>query len=104
MPDLGPHAVFIWAAYGVTFLAVAALVLVIVEDDRRQRRLLAELERQGITRRSARKPQATNPQVGKPQAANPRVGKPPAAKPLAVTPPAKPKASQAKSSARKPKS
>ena len=27
MPDLGPHAVFIWAAYGVTLVAVAALVL-----------------------------------------------------------------------------
>ncbi|MGC2409983.1 MAG: heme exporter protein CcmD [Methyloceanibacter sp.] len=81
MPDLGPHAVFIWAAYGVTVLAVAALVLVIVQGDRRQRRLIAELERQGITRRSA-----------KPRAANPEVARPPA------------KASQAKSSARKSKS
>jgi heme exporter protein D len=81
MPDLGPHAVFIWAAYGVTVLAVAALVLVIVQGDRRQRRLIAELERQGITRRSA-----------KPRAANPEVARPPA------------KASQANSSARKSKS
>jgi heme exporter protein D len=54
MPDLGPHAVFIWAAYGVTLVAVAVLVMVIIGDDRRQRRLLAELERQGITRRSAK--------------------------------------------------
>ncbi len=56
MPDLGPHAVFIWAAYGVTFVTVAALIAYIVEDDRRQRRILAELERQGITRRSAKAP------------------------------------------------
>jgi len=88
MPDLGPHAVFIWAAYGVTFLAVAALVLVIVEDDRRQRRLLVELEHQGITRRSAK------PHAAKPLAASPRAG----------NPPAKPKAARMKSFARKPKS
>jgi heme exporter protein D len=53
MPDLGPHAAFIWAAYAVTFIAVAGLVGLIVQDDRRQRQLLADLERQGITRRSA---------------------------------------------------
>ena len=53
MPDLGQHAAFIIAAYGVTFVAVAALAFFIVEDDRKQRRLLAELERRGIRRRSA---------------------------------------------------
>ena len=53
MPDLGPHAVFILAAYGMTFVAVAALAFFIVEDDRKQRRLLADLERRGIRRRSA---------------------------------------------------
>jgi heme exporter protein D len=53
MPDLGPHAAFIWAAYAVTFIAVAGLIGLIVQDDRRQRQLLADLERQGITRRSA---------------------------------------------------
>ena len=54
MLDLGPHAAFIIAAYGVTFVAVAALALFIVEDDRKQRRLLAELEQRGIRRRSAK--------------------------------------------------
>jgi heme exporter protein D len=54
MLDLGPHAAFIIAAYGVTFVAVAALAIFIVEDDRKQRRLLAELERRGIRRRSAK--------------------------------------------------
>jgi heme exporter protein D len=52
--DLGPHAAFIIAAYAVTFVAVAALALFIVEDDRKQRRLLAELEQRGIRRRSAK--------------------------------------------------
>jgi heme exporter protein D len=53
MPDLGPHATFILAAYGVTFLAVAALAFFIVDDDRKQRRILAELEARGIRRRTA---------------------------------------------------
>ena len=54
MPDLGQHAAFIVAAYAATFVAIAALALFIVEDDRKQRRLLAELEAQGVRRRSAR--------------------------------------------------
>ena len=53
MPDLGPHAIFILGAYGVTFVAVAALAYAVIEDDRKQRRLLAELELRGIRRRSA---------------------------------------------------
>jgi heme exporter protein D len=56
MPDLGPHAIFILAAYAVTFVAVAALALAIVADDRKQRRLLADLEQRGIRRRSANAP------------------------------------------------
>lgn len=53
MPDLGPHAAFIIAAYAATFVAIAALALFIVEADRRQRRALLELEAQGVRRRSA---------------------------------------------------
>jgi heme exporter protein D len=53
MPDLGPHAAFIIAAYAATFAAIAGLALFIIEDDRRQRRALLELESQGIRRRSA---------------------------------------------------
>ena len=56
MLDLGPHASFILAAYGVTFAAVAALALFIVADDRKQRCLLADLERRGIRRSSAGAP------------------------------------------------
>lgn len=54
MPDLGPHAIFIWAAYALTFVAVGILTVSILIDDRRQRETLAELERRGIKRRSAR--------------------------------------------------
>jgi heme exporter protein D len=53
MPDLGPHANFILAAYGFTFAAVAALAFFIVADDRKQRKTLAALEAKGIRRRSA---------------------------------------------------
>ncbi|HMK41915.1 MAG TPA: heme exporter protein CcmD [Methyloceanibacter sp.] len=53
MPDLGQHAAFIIAAYAVTFAAISLLTFLIVEDDRKQRRLLAELEAKGIRRRSA---------------------------------------------------
>jgi heme exporter protein D len=61
MPDLGPHAVFIIAAYGVTFAAVAALAFYIVADDRKQQRLIADLEARGIRRRSARVGTAAKP-------------------------------------------
>ena len=65
MLNLGPHASFIWAAYGVTLVAVAALVIAIVTDDRRQLRLLADLDKQGVRRRSARMP-------AKPKTASPK--------------------------------
>ena len=54
MPDLGPHAIFIWAAYALSFVAIAILTVSILVDDRQQREALAELERRGIKRRSAR--------------------------------------------------
>ncbi|MBM3543652.1 MAG: heme exporter protein CcmD [Alphaproteobacteria bacterium] len=59
MPDLGPHAIYILAAYAVTFVALGVLAFMIVEDDRKQRRTLAELEARGIRRRSAGKMKRT---------------------------------------------
>jgi heme exporter protein D len=50
--DLGPHAFFIVAAYAVTALVLAALVLRAVIDHRAQVRALAELEGRGVRRRS----------------------------------------------------
>ena len=50
--ELGPHAVFIVAAYAAGVLVVAALIAWIVADHRTQRRILAELEAQGVVRRS----------------------------------------------------
>jgi heme exporter protein D len=51
--DLGPHAGFIIAAYVATAVVVAALIMWVIADHAAQKRALAELERRGITRRSA---------------------------------------------------
>jgi heme exporter protein D len=66
MPDLGQHAAFIVAAYAVTFVAIALLAAFIIEDDRKQRRLLAELEARGIRRRSARAAEPKRETAAKP--------------------------------------
>ena len=51
--DLGPHAGFIIGAYIVSAAVVAALVIWVIADHAAQKRALAELERRGVTRRSA---------------------------------------------------
>ena len=57
--DLGPHAGFIWAAYGATAVILAGLIIWIRADARHQLRLLEELEAQGVRRRSAGTPSAS---------------------------------------------
>ena len=52
MINLGPHAVFIVAAYAVTALVVIALTGWIVFDYQTQRRILGDLDARGIRRRS----------------------------------------------------
>lgn len=54
--DLGPHAAFIWAAYGATTVVITVLIARAILDERRQRRALVKLEEQGIRRRSAPRP------------------------------------------------
>ena len=51
--NLGQHAAFIWAAYGTALLVVLSLIAWVALDHRAQRRRLALLEAQGMTRRSA---------------------------------------------------
>jgi heme exporter protein D len=55
--ELGPHAGFIIAAYAAGVFVVAALIVWIMADHGSQQRTLDELERQGITRRSAERRQ-----------------------------------------------
>ncbi len=50
--DLGPHAFYIVAAYAVTALIGAGLVLRAVLDHRAQTRALADLMDRGVARRS----------------------------------------------------
>ncbi len=52
--NLGPHADFIIASYAVTALVVAGLIAWIATDYSAQKRLLADLEQRGVTRRSRR--------------------------------------------------
>jgi heme exporter protein D len=50
--DLGPHAAFIIASYAMATLVVLGLVAWVLADHAAQRRLLADLEARGVTRRS----------------------------------------------------
>jgi heme exporter protein D len=52
--NLGQHADFIIASYTVVVVVVAALVGWIALDYSAQRRILADLDKRGITRRSQR--------------------------------------------------
>lgn len=55
MPDLGPYAAFIAGAYAAVALVLGGLIAWVLADARRQQRLLAELEAEGVTRRSAKR-------------------------------------------------
>ena len=52
--NLGQHANFIVAAYASAAVVVVALIGWVIADYRRQRAILRDLERSGLTRRSAR--------------------------------------------------
>lgn len=51
--DLGPHASFIWAAYGVVTVVIGAMIAWLVIDGREQERRLADFAARGVKRRSA---------------------------------------------------
>jgi heme exporter protein D len=57
MMELVSQAGFVAAAYAAGVLVIAVLILWIIADYRAQRRILAELERRGVTRRSGARPQ-----------------------------------------------
>jgi heme exporter protein D len=52
--NLGPHADFIVAAYVVATLVLVAMIGWVMLDYRTQKQKLAQLESQGVTRRSER--------------------------------------------------
>jgi heme exporter protein D len=45
--DLGPHAAYIWSAYGVVAVTLAALIGWLVTDGRRQQCLIEDIEARG---------------------------------------------------------
>jgi heme exporter protein D len=53
MMGLGPHVAFIVGAYIMATAVVAGLVVWVTTDHAAQKRALAELERRGVSRRSA---------------------------------------------------
>jgi heme exporter protein D len=53
MPDFGSHAPYIWSAYALAALVIAALAAWVVLEGRTQSHLIAELEARGVRRRSA---------------------------------------------------
>jgi heme exporter protein D len=52
MTPLGPYATFIVASYALVAAVVAALIVWVVADYRRQTARLRDLEASGVTRRS----------------------------------------------------
>ncbi|MBN8994160.1 MAG: heme exporter protein CcmD [Rhizobiales bacterium] len=58
MPELSYHGGFILAAYAVTAVVLAGMLLWMLLDGRAQKRRLAELEARGVRRRSAPVPPA----------------------------------------------
>lgn len=61
--DLGSHWAFIVWAYGLAVAVIVLLIAWVVLDHRAQRKTLAELEAQGLRRRSRRdaKPHGQTP-------------------------------------------
>lgn len=64
MTSLGPHAVFILAAYVFAIIVIGALILRIVIDTRTQTRKLEALEARGAGRRRQAAARQTAPQQG----------------------------------------
>lgn len=53
LPDLGNHAGFILAAFAVSTVVIAGMIVWIRRDYARNRAILADLEARGVRRRSA---------------------------------------------------
>ena len=53
IPDMGPHAVFIWLSYAMTAAVLSGLITWLIADGRRQTRLLAQYDARSGKARSA---------------------------------------------------
>ena len=52
IPDMGPHAAFIWGSYAIEAVVIAALIGWLIYDGRRQAKTLVEMDARGAGRRS----------------------------------------------------
>lgn len=52
IPDMGPHAAFIWLAYAIMAAVLGALIAWLILDGRKQSRLLAQFDARSTSRRS----------------------------------------------------
>ncbi len=52
--SLGPYADFIVSAYAIAAFVIAALVAWVILDHAAQRRIIADLEARGVSRRAGR--------------------------------------------------
>lgn len=52
--SLGPHAVFIWGAYGAVALGLVSLLGWLIVDGRKLRAALDDLDARGVRRRTSR--------------------------------------------------
>jgi heme exporter protein D len=53
IPDMGPHATFIWASYALMAAVLAGLTIWLILDGRRQAQLLADSEARAGKRRGS---------------------------------------------------
>jgi heme exporter protein D len=51
--NLGPHAVYIWGAYGAMTIGLGGLVAWLILDNFKQRASLADLDARGVKRRTS---------------------------------------------------
>ena len=54
MPDMGPHAAFIWSSYAIYSAVLGCLIAWLIFDGRKQAAELAKLEARGASRPSAK--------------------------------------------------
>ena len=54
LPDMGPHAAFIWSSYAIYSAVLGGLIAWLIFDGRRQAAELAKLETRGPGRAAAK--------------------------------------------------
>lgn len=56
IPDMGPHAAFIWSSYAIVAIVLGGLTAWLIVDGRKQARKLADYEARSAKRRGTDSP------------------------------------------------